>query len=67
MREKREKWREKERKRERSREKVRKRGPGSNQSAFNSQKEKLNILAEMLKISKNGGPCIIDHRHYKSS
>ena len=27
------------------------------QSAFNSQKEKLNILAEMLKISKTGcGP-----------
>ena len=24
------------------------------QSAFNSQKEKLNILAEMLKISKSG-------------
>ena len=43
MREKREKWREKERKREKSREKVRKRGPGSNQSAFNSQKEKLNM------------------------
>ena len=26
------------------------------QSAFNSQKEKLNILAEVLKISKSGGP-----------
>ena len=40
------------------------------QSAFNSQKDKLNILAEMLKISKSG--CadlryIIDHRNYKSS
>ena len=27
------------------------------QSAFNSQKEKLNILAEMLKISKSGFAC----------
>ena len=38
------------------------------QSTFNSQKEKLNILAVMLKISKSG--CrgrIIDHHHYKSS
>ena len=26
------------------------------QSAFNSQKEKVNILAEMLKISKSGLP-----------
>ena len=26
------------------------------QSAFNSQKEKLNILAEMFEISKSGGP-----------
>ena len=33
------------------------------QSAFNSQKEKLNILAEMLEISKSGrcGRCIIHH------
>ena len=31
-------------------------------------KEKLNILAEMLKISKSGcRGSIIDHRHYKSS
>ena len=37
------------------------------QSAFNSQRERLNILAEMLEISKSGGPYIIDHRHYKSS
>ena len=38
------------------------------QSAFNSQKEKLNILAEMLEISKSGADlCIIAHRHYKSS
>ena len=39
------------------------------QSAFNSQKEKLNILAEMLEISKSGlvDLYIIDHRHYKSS
>jgi len=40
-------------------------------SAFNWQKEKLNILAEMLAISKSGCCCadlyIIDHRHYKSS
>ena len=27
------------------------------QSAFNSQKEKLNILAEMLEISKSGLPA----------
>ena len=37
------------------------------QSAFNSQKEKLNMLAEMLEISKNGRLriyiCIIDQRH----
>ena len=34
------------------------------QSAFNSQKEKLNILAEMLEISKSGAAdqYIIDNR-----
>ena len=41
------------------------------QSAFNSQKEKLNILAEMLEISKSdcchGHYTIKDHHHYKSS
>ena len=39
-------------KREKRREKERKKMPRVNyyQSAFNSQKEKLNILAEMLKI-----------------
>ena len=30
------------------------------QSAFNSQKEKLNILAEMLEISKNGRRRLAD-------
>ena len=51
-REKREKKREKERKREKKREKEREKMSRVNyyQSAFNSQKEKLNILAEMLKI-----------------
>ena len=47
------------RKRETKREKGRKREKrmfrvNYHQSAFNSQKEKLNILAEMLKISKSG-------------
>ena len=58
----------KERKRGKKREKERKREKrvsrvNNYQSAFNSQKEKLNILAEMLKISKSGrGPyTIIDH------
>ena len=40
------------------------------QSAFNSQKDKLNTLAEMLEISKSGADSrytIIDHRHCKSS
>ena len=41
------------------------------QSAFNSQKEKLNILAEILEISKSGCCAadlyIIEHRHYQSS
>ena len=32
------------------------------QSAFNSQKEKLNILAEMLKISKSGCGSIYYNR-----
>ena len=56
--------REKERRRENRREKE---GKDYYRSAFNLQKEKLIILAEMLEISKSGGPCIIDHRHYKSS
>ena len=63
-REKIEKTREKERKREkREREKREKERKGEKnmfrvnyyQSAFNSQKEKLNTLAEMLDISKSGG------------
>ena len=45
----REKKREKERKGEKKMPRV-----NYYQSAFNSQKEKLNILAEMLKISKSG-------------
>ena len=70
----REKEREKERKREKRRENERKREKKMSrvnfyQSALDSQKEKLNILAEMLEISKSGLCCgsIIDHRHYKSS
>ena len=53
---KREKRREKERKREKKREKREKKMSRVNyyQSAFNSQREKLNILTEMLKISKSG-------------
>ena len=47
--EKREKKRNKERNREKKREQERKLCPGS-------IKEKLNILAEMLEISKSGGP-----------
>ena len=47
-----EKKREKERKREKRRKKMSR--VNYYQSAFNSQKEKLNILAEMLKISKSG-------------
>ena len=51
--------REKERNREKNREKERKGEKKMSrvnyyQSAFNSQKEKLNILAEMLEISKSG-------------
>ena len=61
-REKREKERNREKKREIEREKREKEKKGEKkmsrvnyyQSAFNSQKEKLNILAEMLKISKSG-------------
>ena len=75
-REKREKRREKERKREKKRERERKGEKKVSrvnyyQSAFNSQKEKLNILAEMLKISKTGCLWIYiyikEHCHYKSS
>ena len=65
----REKRKEIEKNRERKREKQMSR-VNYYQYAFNSQKEKLNILAEMLKISKSGlccGRCIIDHYHYKSS
>ena len=52
----REKKREKERKGEKKREREREKMSRVNyyQSAFNSQKEKLNIWAEMLKISKSG-------------
>ena len=71
MREKREKKGEKEKKRETERNREKKREKGRKrenkrekmsrvncyQSAFNSQKEKLNILAEMLKISKSGCCC----------
>ena len=65
-REKREKRERKERKGEKKREKMSR--VNYYQSAFNSQKEKLNILAEMFEISKSGcGSHIIDHRHYKSS
>ena len=48
----------KKKKKEKEREKREKGCPGSfiYQSAFNSQKEKLNILAEMLEISKSS--CI---------
>ena len=49
-RERKEKSREKERKGEKKREKMFR--VNYYQSAFNSQKEKLNILAEMLEISK---------------
>ena len=49
---KKEKKRKKERKREKGREKMSR--VNYHQSAFNSQKEKLNKLAEMLKISKSG-------------
>ena len=44
---------EKEREKERKGEKIMSR-VNYYQSSFNSQKEKLNILAEMLKISKSG-------------
>ena len=38
------------------------------QSAFNSQKEKLNIWAEMLEISKSElARYIVGHYHYTSS
>ena len=50
-----EKKRETEREKERKGEKIMSR-VNYYQSSFNSQKEKLNILAEMLKISKSGGP-----------
>ena len=58
-----EKKREKKRKIEKKREKKRKREKKMSrvnycQSAFNSQKEKPNILAEMLEISKNGSARI---------
>ena len=81
-REKREKERNPEKKREKERNRERKERKGEKMrekmsrvyyypSAFNWQKEKLNILAEMLAISKSGCCCadlyIIDHRHYKSS
>ena len=61
----REKKREEERKREKRMSRV-----NYYQSAFNSQKEKLNILAEMLKISKSGADSrytIINQCHYESS
>ena len=51
-REKKRKERKRERKRERKGEKRREKR--YYKSAFNSQKDKLNILAEMLKISKSG-------------
>ena len=59
---KREKKREIERKRERRREKERKGEKKMSRvnyfySEFNSQKEKLKILAEMLKMSKSGCGC----------
>ena len=52
----REKKKEKERKSEKRKEKREEKMPRVNyyQSVFNSQKEKLNILAEMLEISKTG-------------
>ena len=53
----REKRREKEREEERKGEKHMSR-VNNYQSAFNSQKEKLNILAEMLEISKVGAARI---------
>ena len=51
-----ERTREIDRNREKKREKERETMSRVNyyQSAFNSQKEKLNILAEMLKVSKSG-------------
>ena len=56
---------EREKRREKEREKIEKKRKGEkkrkkmsrvnyHKSAFNSQKEKLNILAEMFKISKSG-------------
>ena len=49
------KRRKKEREIEKKRRKRRKRRKGRKiESSFNSQKEKINILAEMLKISKSG-------------
>ena len=62
-----EKRREKERKGEKKERREKMSRVNYYQSAFNSQKEKLNLLAEMLEISKSGGSCIIVHRHYKSS
>ena len=59
------KKREKERQREKKREKMSR--VNYYKSVFNSQKEKLNIMAEMLKISKSYCIYIVDHRHYKSS
>ena len=52
MREKREKRERKERTREKKEKKVSR--VNHYQSAFNSQKEKLNVLAEMLEIPKSG-------------
>ena len=37
------------------------------QSTFNSQKEKLYILSEMIKISKSGCGSLANHYHYRSS
>ena len=70
MREKREKKKEKREKKREKREKREKKMSRVNyyQFAFNSQKEKLNILAEMLEISKSGlNGYTVGHYHYKSS
>ena len=59
-RKKRKRKRGKERERDKKRKKRREKdvqGVDNYQSAFNSQKEKLNILAEMLEISKSGRCC----------
>ena len=67
-REKKDKRQKKREKREKRREKERRTCPGSIiinlHSAINSQKDKLNILAELLKISKSC--CLYHHDLYRA-